>query len=196
MPKIRMASMTSIVMTGRRTNCAAMFMRGSAASYGTAAVSRAARGADRHPGYGCQPQLPGRDHRIAGRQPRRDDRFVAFRPRDLHVAQRDGLVWRHDEYVLAVRSVLHRIRRRDDGVLLHRERQHDVDELAGPQRLVDVRELRLELDRPGRDVRRIVDERQLAGCRITTAGRLGSHVQLAVCLIASYVGKNRLGYRE
>src|SRR6185437_11917815 len=112
MPKIRMASMTSIVMTGRRTNCAAMFMRGSAASYGTTAFLCAAWGADRHPGSGCQPQLSGRDHGIAGRQPRRDDRLVAFRPRDLHVAQRDGLVGRHDEYVLAVRSVLHGGRRR------------------------------------------------------------------------------------
>ena len=150
MPKIRMPAMTSTVITGRRTKISAMFTTACAPLPTLTLVP------------GREPQLADGDDLLARLQAARDDGVVALGARDLDVAQLDGHVGLDDVDVLAVRAVLHRRRRRDDGVLLLVQRQHDVDELPGPERLVGIRELGLELDRAGRHVGGVVDERELA----------------------------------
>src|SRR5438552_4011226 len=102
MPKITMPSISSSVITDRRTNNAATFIATlgqrcrSTRSYGLSRIDADFRSRR-------EAQLAGRDDLVAGSETRRDHRFFAFGARDLDVAQLDGLIRLHDEHVLTVR---------------------------------------------------------------------------------------------
>src|SRR5207244_4862764 len=76
-----------------------------------------------------------------------------------HLDRHVGL---HYEDVLSVGSILHRRRWRHDGVGLLTQSKREVHELPGPERLVRIWKLALELDRPRGHVRAVVDEAQPA----------------------------------
>src|SRR6202795_2925683 len=145
MPKIRMPAMTSTVITGRRTKSSAIFTKRPSRCFGGLA--------DVDPRAGRKTQLAGDDNLLAGRESTRHDGVIDFGARNLDVAQFDRPVRLDNVDVLTVGAALYRRRWRDDRILLVVERQHDVDELSRPQRLVAIGEFSLELDRSGRHVR-------------------------------------------
>ena len=76
------------------------------------------------------------------------------RARDRDGPQLHRLVGLDDEHVLSLLAGLHRGRRHDDRVRIGRQRHDDVDELAGPEPAVLVRERALDADRAGRRIDR------------------------------------------
>src|SRR5258706_44774 len=93
---------------------------------------------------------------------------VALGARDRDLAQFGGHVGLDHEYVLTAWAGLHGSGWHDEGVFLVVERDPDVDELARPQRVFAVLELRPQFDRAGARIDCIVDEDQRSG-----GGRLG-----------------------
>src|SRR6266581_313473 len=128
--------MTSTVMTGRRTKSSDRFM-----------AKNLRLDLDLRPGTEAQLSLC--DHPLALFQTARDDRAVAFGALDGDHAQLSGHVGLDHEDVLAVGSGLHRSGRHDQGVVLVVELHPHVDELARPERVLAVLELRPQLDGSG-----------------------------------------------
>src|SRR5689334_1361022 len=104
MPNARMPIITSAVMTGRRTNSAAMFIADSGAAIDRSrlGVLRFRDGRSRR-----KTQLSDRHDAFPRFEPARQHGVVAFGPCDLHVAHFDGIVIADDEDVGTVRSVLY-----------------------------------------------------------------------------------------
>src|SRR6267378_2782282 len=144
--------MTSTVMTGRRTKSSDRFM-----------LENLRLDFDFR--SGTEAQLPLCDHPLAFFQTARDDGVVALGARDRDFAQFGGHVGLDHEDVLATGPGLHRSGWYDQGVLLVVERDPYIDELAWPQRVFAVPELRAQLDRAGARIDRVVDEDQRSGGR-------------------------------
>src|SRR6266550_1548305 len=176
-----MPIITSAVMTGRRTNSAAIFMIDE--DFRSRSLDAAVFGDSRS---GPKTQLTDGDNALARLESARDDRVAAFRTRDLDIAQFDGHIVANDKSVLAARTILNRRRRCDDGVLLLVERERDGDKLSRPQLGAGVGKLGLELDRSGRRVGGVVDEAQPSRHRFSrAAGRLRLNDQIPRCLVAT-----------
>src|SRR5436189_5621777 len=137
--------MTSTVMTGRRTKSSDRFI-----------AENLRLDLDLRPR--AEAQLPLRDHPLASFQTARDDRAVAFGALDGDHAQLGGHVGLDDENVLANGTGLHRSGWHDQGVFLVVELDPHVDELARPQRVFTVPELRAQLDGAGARIDCVVDE--------------------------------------
>src|SRR5438132_11851447 len=150
--------MTSTVMTGRRTKSSDRFM------------SESLRlDFDLRPG--AEAQLPLCDYPLAFCQAAFDDRAVAFGPLDGDHAQLGSHVGLDHENVLAIGTGLHRSGGHDQGVVLVVERDPYVDELAGPESVLGVLELRPQLDGPGARIDGVIDEDQRSGgCGLSRAG--------------------------
>src|SRR5437762_1887102 len=144
--------MTSTVMTGRRTKSSDRFM------------SESFRlDFDLRPG--AEAQLPLCNYPLAFCQAAFDDRAVAFGPLDGDHAQLRGHVGLDHENVLAIGTGLHRFGWHDQGVVLIVELDPHVDELAGPERVLGVLELRPQLDGSRARIDGVIDEDQRSrGC--------------------------------
>src|SRR5262245_18281780 len=100
--------------------------------------------------------------RLAGREALRDDDDLAHALRDDDRPLFDRAVLFDDEDELALLANLHGLARHDRRLVERHEPQAHARELARPQTIVLVRGRGLELDRVGRRVHRVVDEREFA----------------------------------
>ena len=92
-----------------------------------------------------------------------DDRYAVLYRGDLDGAPLDGVVVLDHVGIGAVRPVLHGLRRNGRDAAARIDDQPHIDEQTRPQPLVLVGEARLQLQRAGRLVDLVVDQRQLAG---------------------------------
>src|SRR5712691_723293 len=151
--------MTSTVMTGRRTKSSDRFT-----------VENLRLDHDLRPGPEAQLALC--DHPFAFFQTRRDDRAVAFDALDRDFAQFGGHVGLDYKHVLTGWAGLHRSGGHDQGVFLIVELDPHVDELAWPQRVFIVPELRPQFDRSSARIDGVIDEDQRSGgCGLIRARR-------------------------
>src|SRR6185503_21012099 len=85
----------------------------------------------------------------------------------------DGGVGLDDEDVRALLPGLDRFGRNHEGARIVGQRENDIDEAAGPEGARGVREGRLETDRAGCPVDRVVDERKLSRLRLVATAASG-----------------------
>src|SRR4051794_10876719 len=99
---------------------------------------------------------------LADSKPVRDNRHSILESQDIDGSAFDGLVGFDSKGEVAFRPLLHRRGRYRDRVVANSEHEPGVDKLAGPERLIMISERRLQVDRSGRGIDLIVDQRQLA----------------------------------
>ena len=137
------------------------------------------------------------DHGVARRHAFIDDRLAGQR-----VTRGDGpdvhlIVRLHHEDDLPAQAHLHGFRWNHGSVLDGIQRQHHVDELAGPQQGVVVVKRRLEVDGAGGGVHGIVDHRQRAdGAAVGTILQFDHDLQLAPGAEPADGSKMIFGHRE
>ena len=118
--------------------------------------------ADRHLRAVGQTYEAGGDDLVAGRHAARHHGLVLVLPLDLDRPHRRLAVVADDVDEGAVRPALHGAGRDHRDALERVDQKPHVDELAGPERHVRVREFRLELDRACRGIDLVVDHGQCA----------------------------------
>ena len=172
-PNTVMPSMMSVVVIGRLMKSAAKFMIPPWRARRRAALTRLPGTSRRWPSVttvspAARPSL------ITVSAPA--TRATVDRPQ-LH-----GLIRLDEVDVGAVRAGLHGQRRHDDRRRFGRQPHHDVDELAGPELPIVVGERPLDLDRAGRLIDGVVDERDVAdgrAARRRSAGRASTRSDAA-----------------
>src|SRR5439155_13963137 len=150
--------MTSTVMTGRRTKSSDRFIVGNLRFHHDLRT-------------GPDAKLTLRDYLFAFLQTCRDDRVVAFSALAGDFAQFGGHVGLDHENVLTIGTGLHGFGWHNQSIVLVVELDLYVDELARPERVLAVLELRPQLDGPGARVDGVIDEDQRSGgCGLSRAG--------------------------
>ena len=105
-------------------------------------------------------------HDFSRGEPFRDRGGVALREPHLDRARLDGLILLHHEHERGLRAALDRGVRHENDALERVDEEPRVHELVRKERVVGVREDRLELHRAGRRVDLVVHRRELAGLEL------------------------------
>src|SRR6185436_20828359 len=108
-----------------------------------------------------EPHLAVGHDTLVGREALRDHDMASLLAPDGDGPRLDGGVGLDDEDVRALLPGLDRFGRNHEGARIVGQRENDIDEAAGPEGARGVREGRLETDRAGCPVDRVVDERKL-----------------------------------